>query len=73
MTLRLGEATCDLDVSARLVVLDVGDYVNPVKGKALDLLEMAPHGNYDANIMGTGDYKDIAGADVAIVTAGTRR
>ncbi len=56
-----------------IVVLDIGDFVNPVKGKALDLMEMAPHGNYDANIIGTGDYKDIQGADVAIVTAGKPR
>jgi malate dehydrogenase len=56
-----------------IVVLDIGDYVNPVRGKALDLMEMAPHGNYDANIVGTGDYKDIEGADVAIVTAGKPR
>lgn len=56
-----------------IVILDIGDYVNVVKGKALDLMEMAPHGNYDANIIGTGDYKDIEGADVAIVTAGKPR
>jgi malate dehydrogenase len=56
-----------------IVVLDVPDYVNPVKGKALDLMEMAPHGNYDANMTGTSDYKDIEGADVAIVTAGKPR
>ena len=34
---------------------------------------MAPHGNYDANITGTSDYKDIAGADVVIITAGKPR
>ncbi len=56
-----------------IVVLDIGDFVNPVKGKALDLMEMAPHGNYDANIIGTGDYKDIEGADVVIITAGKPR
>ena len=56
-----------------IIVLDIPDYVNPVKGKALDLMEMAPHGNYDANIIVTSDYKDIAGADVAIVTAGKPR
>jgi malate dehydrogenase len=56
-----------------IVVLDIPDYVNPVKGKALDLMEMAPHGNYDANITGTGDFKDIAGADVCIITAGKPR
>ncbi|MFC2158151.1 malate dehydrogenase [Acidobacteriota bacterium] len=56
-----------------IVVLDIPDYVDPVKGKALDLMEMAPHGSYDANITGTGDYKDIAGADVVIITAGKPR
>ena len=56
-----------------IVVLDIGDFVNPIKGKALDLMEMAPHGNYDANIIGTGDYKDIEGADVVIITAGKPR
>jgi len=56
-----------------IVVIDIPDYVNPVKGQALDLMEMAPHGNYDANITGTGDYKDLEGTDVAIITAGKPR
>lgn len=56
-----------------IVILDIQDYVNPVKGKALDLMEMAPHGNYDANIIGTSDYADIAGSDVVIITAGKPR
>jgi len=56
-----------------ITVLDVPDYVDPTKGKALDLMEMAPHGNYDANISGTSDYKDIEGADVVIITAGKPR
>ncbi len=56
-----------------IVILDIEAYVNPAKGKALDLMEMAPHGNYDAKISATSDYKDIAGADVIIVTAGKPR
>jgi malate dehydrogenase len=56
-----------------IVVLDIPAYENPVKGKALDLMEMAPHGNYDANIIGSSNYKDIEGADVAIITAGKPR
>ncbi|HEK85212.1 MAG: malate dehydrogenase [Candidatus Saccharicenans sp.] len=56
-----------------IVILDVPGYVNVCKGKALDLMEMAPHGNYDANITATSDYQDIAGADVVIVTAGKPR
>jgi malate dehydrogenase len=56
-----------------IVILDVPAVENPVKGKALDLMEMAPHGYYDARITGTSDYKDIAGADVVIITAGKPR
>jgi malate dehydrogenase len=56
-----------------IVILDIPEYVNPVKGKALDLMEMAPHGNYDANITGTSDYKDLEGTDVCIITAGKPR
>ena len=56
-----------------IVILDMPTLENPVKGKALDLMEMAPNGNYDANITGTSNYKDIAGADVVIVTAGLPR
>ncbi len=58
---------------ADIVILDIPELESPVKGKALDLMEMAPHGNYDAKITGTSDYKDIAGADVVIVTAGLPR
>ncbi|MBN1939770.1 MAG: malate dehydrogenase [Candidatus Aminicenantes bacterium] len=56
-----------------IVILDIPELENPAKGKALDLMEMAPHGNYDANITATSDYKDIAGADVVIITAGRPR
>jgi malate dehydrogenase len=56
-----------------IVILEIPELEGPAKGKALDLMEMAPHGNYDANITGTSDYKDIAGADVVIVTAGRPR
>jgi malate dehydrogenase len=43
------------------------------QGKALDLAEGAPIHGADASIRGTNDYKDIAGADVVIVTAGLAR
>lgn len=56
-----------------IIILDVPEYADPAKGKALDLMEMAPHGNYDANISGTSDYKDIEGAEVVIITAGKPR
>ncbi len=54
-----------------IVVLDVVDGV--AKGKALDIEQSSIVENFDANISGTNDYKDIAGADVVIVTAGIAR
>ena len=56
-----------------VVILDIPAVENVVKGKALDLMEMAPHGNCDAQITGTSNYQDIEGADVVIVTAGKPR
>jgi malate dehydrogenase len=43
------------------------------QGKALDLLEGGPIEGYDVKLAGTNDYRDIAGADVCIVTAGVPR
>ena len=56
-----------------VVLFDIPQLGDSMKGKALDLMEMAPTGNYDSNVTGTSDYKDIAGADVVIVTAGLPR
>ncbi len=43
------------------------------QGKALDMAEGAPLVGTDARIEGANDYKDIAGADVVIITAGLAR
>jgi malate dehydrogenase len=43
------------------------------QGKALDMAEGAPVLGADADIRGTNDYADIAGADVVIITAGLAR
>jgi malate dehydrogenase len=43
------------------------------QGKALDMAEGAPVLGVDAVITGTNDYKDIAGADLVIITAGLAR
>jgi malate dehydrogenase len=42
-------------------------------GKALDLAQAGPVEGFDAQLKGTADYADIAGADVVIVTAGIPR
>lgn len=59
--------------------LDLGDVVltdvveGLPQGKALDLTEAGPIRGYSSQVTGTNDYKDIAGADVVIVTAGLAR
>ncbi len=54
-----------------VVLLDLADGV--AKGKALDIAEAAPVEGFDADMTGTADYAEIAGADVVIVTAGVAR
>ena len=54
-----------------IVLFDVAEGIP--QGKALDLSQCGPVEGFDAQITGTNDYKDIAGADVIIVTAGVPR
>jgi len=54
-----------------IVLFDVVEGVP--QGKALDLSQCGPVEGFDARITGSNDYKDIAGADVIIVTAGVAR
>ncbi|MFN8389249.1 MAG: malate dehydrogenase [Bdellovibrionota bacterium] len=54
-----------------IVLYDVVEGVP--QGKALDLSHSAPVLGSSSKITGTNDYKDIAGADVVIVTAGIPR
>jgi malate dehydrogenase len=56
---------------ADVVLLDINE--GAAKGKALDLYEASPVELFDARVTGTKDYKDIAGSDVVIVTAGIPR
>jgi malate dehydrogenase len=54
-----------------IVLFDVVEGVP--QGKALDLAQCGPVEGFDASIIGTNDYNDIAGSDVVIVTAGVAR
>ncbi|HTI85377.1 MAG TPA: malate dehydrogenase, partial [Alphaproteobacteria bacterium] len=65
---------------AHLAVLkELGDVVmfdiveGMPQGKTLDIAQAGPIEGYDAALKGTNDYKDLAGADVVIVTAGIAR
>ncbi len=54
-----------------IVLFDIVDGVP--QGKALDLSQSGAVEGFASNIKGTSEYKDIAGADVIIVTAGVPR
>lgn len=56
-----------------VVLVDIPQAENPVKGKALDMAEAAPILNFDAQITGTANYEDTADSDVVIITAGIAR
>jgi malate dehydrogenase len=56
-----------------VILLDIPDAEGIAKGKALDIAQLSPVAGYDAGYSGTSSYKDIAGADVVIVTAGVPR
>ena len=54
-----------------VIMFDIAEGVP--QGKALDIAESGPVEGFDADLKGTQDYADIAGADVCIVTAGVPR
>lgn len=56
---------------ADVVLIDVLEGIP--QGKALDLLEAGPVHRYDCHLMGTNDYKDTAGSDIVVITAGMAR
>lgn len=56
-----------------VVLFDIPAKADFAKGKALDLMQNAAIEGFDANVVGTSDWKDCAGADVIIITAGVPR
>jgi malate dehydrogenase len=54
-----------------VILLDVNE--GAAKGKALDLYCASPVEGFDSRVVGTSDYRDTAGSDVVIVTAGIPR
>ncbi len=70
-------SSCALWAAARelgdIVVLDIPEAVNAVKGKMLDLAQCGPVERFDSRITGTAEYADTKASDVVIVTAGIPR
>jgi malate dehydrogenase len=70
-------ATCAHWAAAKelgdIVLLDIPEKGDYAKGKMIDLACCGPIEGFDANLVGTADYKDIAHSDVVIITAGLPR
>lgn len=70
-------ASCALWAASKelgdVVVVDIPEVENRIKGKMLDLAQCGPIERFDAQITPTADYADIAGSDVVVITAGLPR
>lgn len=66
------------DFAKEVVMVDIvqerdGEKFYPSKGRALDQWESSPIDRFDTKLTGTVDYKDTAGSDVCVITAGVPR
>lgn len=66
-------------IAQLIAIKELGDVVmydiveDLPSGKMLDIAEASRIDNFDINLTGTNDYKDISGSDIVIVTAGLPR
>ena len=56
-----------------IVIVDIPEAENFMKGKALDISQLLPHDGYDSKLTGTSSFKDIKNSDVVVITAGFPR
>lgn len=56
-----------------VVIYDIPQVEGMVKGKALDINQLTAVDGYDCRITGTSEWKDVAGSDLLIITAGVPR
>ncbi len=56
---------------ADIVMIDIAEGIP--QGKGLDLTQAGPVRGYNCRVTGSNDYKDIAGADIIVMTAGLAR
>lgn len=66
-------ALCARKELGDVVLFDIPQKTDFAKGKALDLEQNSAVLGYDSSIRGTSDWKDCAGSDVVIITAGVPR
>ncbi|HTP66587.1 MAG TPA: malate dehydrogenase [Geobacteraceae bacterium] len=71
---QIGGALAQLAATRELGTVVLYDIVEGLpQGKCLDIAEAGPIDGFDPRVMGTNDYRDIAGSDMVIITAGLPR
>ena len=56
-----------------IVIIDIPEAENFIKGKALDISQLLPHDGFDSKLVGSSDFQDIKDSDVVVITAGFPR
>jgi len=56
-----------------IVIIDIPEAENFIKGKALDISQLLPHDGFDAKLVGSSDFQEIKDSDVVVITAGFPR
>ena len=56
-----------------IVIIDIPQAENFIKGKALDISQLLPLDGYDAKLSGSSDFAAIKDSDVIVITAGFPR
>jgi malate dehydrogenase len=75
----IGAGNVGATVANKVAEMEVGDVVvvdiidGLPQGKGLDMLESAPIGGFDSNIVGSMGYDETANSDVVVITSGVPR
>jgi len=56
-----------------IVIIDIPEAENFIKGKALDISQLLPHDGFDSKLVGSSDFEEIKDSDVVVITAGFPR
>ena len=59
------------ELAHHIVLVDILEGIP--QGKALDMMESAPIGGWDAKLVGTNEYDEAADSDIVVITAGLPR
>ena len=56
-----------------IVIIDIPEAENFIKGKALDISQLLPHDGFASKLVGSSDFQEIKDSDVVVITSGFPR